>query len=332
MSQSDSPSIDLTDGQANAPVTEAEAEKLRAEKYNATIIWREDAHPELAKFRIRPDAGFAPFLPGQYVAIGLGNWEPRIADTQVEEVPEKRRRKIVRRAYSISCPLVDEAGNPVSVNSIDYLEFYVTLVRRASSPEGKPPALTPRLFGKKTGDRVVLEKKITGHYTLGEISPTDTVLMLGTGTGEAPHNAMAAELLANSHTGKIVIATSLRYKAHTGYMDQHARLMKAFPQYRYFPLTTREPENLDPAVSGFVGKQYLQKLWTSGELAEKSGDSFDPSNTHVFLCGNPAMIGYVPPGEEPPESPGMLPLLKKSGFVDDAKSSGPGHVRYEKYW
>jgi len=52
----------------------------------------------------------------------------------------------------------------------------------------------------------------------------------------------------------------------------------------------------------------------------------------VFLCGNPAMIGYVPPGADPPSTPGMLPLLRDAGFTDESDSSGPGTIRFEKYW
>ncbi len=108
--------------------------------------------------------------------------------------------------------------------------------------------------------------------------------------------------------------------------------MKRFPQYRYLPFTTRDPENLDPSHPKYVGKQYLQDLFTSGQLAEAAGDDLSPSNTHVFLCGNPAMIGYVPPGGQPLTKPGMLPILRDADSVTivmrtdrerfDSKSTG----------
>ncbi|MEM9585953.1 MAG: ferredoxin--NADP reductase [Planctomycetota bacterium] len=325
---------DPSDANARPPeaIDPKRAEELRAKFYNATLIDRRDVHDDLACFRVRPDAGVPQFKAGQYVAIGLGYWEPRLRGTQHEDVPEKRRQKVVRRAYSISCPLIDSQGKLTTHADIDYFEFYITLVREAATVVSKPPALTPRLFGLAAGDRLVVEKKVVGTYCLEGISPEDTVVMLGTGTGEAPHNAMLADLLSSGHTGRIVLATSARFRSDLGYLAQHQKLTSAYPHYRYLPLTTREVQNLDPTHPEFVGKQYLQALFTSGKLAEMADDPLDPSNTHVFLCGNPDMIGYVPPGGDPPERPGMLPLLREAGFRDDFDQPGPGCVRFEKYW
>ncbi len=315
----------------SAALDAEETAGLREKLYNATIVERIDVHDDLARFRIRPDAGVPPFEPGQYVALGLGNWEPRLEGTQPEEVAEKKLRKLSRRAYSIACPMMLD-GELAPVDSIDYFEFYITLVRQSDSPDKKPPVLTPRLFKLAAGDRIEVQKKITGHYTLGEIEPDDTVLMLGTGTGEAPHNAMVTKLLADNHRGTVVNVTSVRRSADLAYAVEHRELMNRFDNYRYLPFTTRDPENIDPNHPGYVGKQYLQDLFTSGQLAEAAGDPLSPENTHVFLCGNPAMIGYVPPGAEPPATPGMLPLLQEAGFSNEADCRGAGCIRFEKYW
>ncbi len=322
----------MSDTIDSAPLDAEEALQLREKLYNATIIERIDAHSELARFRIRPDNPIPPFKPGQYVALGIGNWEPRLHGTQKEEVPEKKLRKLSRRAYSISCPLLSPENRVAPVDTLDYLEFYITLVREAESPGASPPVLTPRLFKFGVGDRLEVQKKIVGTYTLENIGPDDNVLMLGTGTGEAPHNAMSAKLLADQHRGRVINVTSVRKRADLAYALEHATLMNSYPNYRYLPFTTRDPENLDPSHPEYVGKQYLQDLFVSGQLAEAAGVELVPSTTHVFLCGNPAMIGYVPPGAEPPEKPGMLPILREAGFTDDADASGPGTIRFEKYW
>jgi ferredoxin--NADP+ reductase len=322
----------LSDAIKSASLDVQETRQLRLKHYNATLIERIDVHADLARFRIRPDRPIPPFEPGQYVAVGIGNWEPRLEGTQQEQVPENKLRKLTRRAYSISCPLLGPDGQVAPVDSIDYLEFYITLVRAADSPEKKPPVLTPRLFKFSVGDRVEVQRKITGHYTLRDVGPDDTVLMLGTGTGEAPHNAMTAKLLGNHHRGRIINVTSVRSRSDLAYAVEHARLMDLFPQYRYLPFTTRDPENLDRSHPNFVGKQYLQDLFRSGQLAEAAGDDLSPAHTHVFLCGNPAMIGYVPPGAEPLKQPGMLSVLREAGFRDDGEASGPGTTRFEKYW
>lgn len=305
--------------------------ELKAKYYNATVVQRIDTHPDLARFRIRPDKPFPPFEPGQFVSLGIGNWEDRVEGTQEEELTEKDWAKCIQRAYSISCPMIGDQGKLTTVNDVDYLEFYVTLVRHAD-PGEPPPVVTPRLFGCGVGDRLLIGKKIVGNYTLGKIEPDDTILMLSTGTGEAPHNAMAAHLLSNDHRGRVINATSVRNRTDLAYTAEHATLMEQYSQYLYLPFSTRDPENLDSNHPGYVGKQYLQQLFVSGKLAEMANDSLDPKNTHVFLCGNPAMIGYVPPGADPPSTTGMLPLLKEAGFKDDHNYEGPGSIRFEKYW
>ena len=73
--------------------------------------------------------------------------------------------------------------------------------REGSGPD-EAASTRPRLFMLRgEGDRLNIGEKITGHYTLEHVKPGDTVLFLGTGTGEAPHNYMTWELLKNGHTG-----------------------------------------------------------------------------------------------------------------------------------
>ena len=95
------------------------------------------------------------------------------------------------------------------------------------------PALTPRLFMLEEGDRINIGEKITGHYTLDPVKPGDTVVFLGTGTGEAPHNYMLWDLLRRGHTGKILLACCVRYRRDLGYL-RHAR-----PLMRPVSRTTR---------------------------------------------------------------------------------------------
>lgn len=312
------------------PSLDTSFESLRSKHYNATLLQRQDVNDELFRIRIRPDKKFSPFEPGQYVAIGLGYWEKRIQPSQREDVPPEKWEKLVLRAYSISCPLIDSSGEVVTCNDLDHIELYVALVRGSDGSDMPPPSLTPRLFGLVEGDRIFMSAKISGKYTLAGVGPEDTVLMIGTGTGEAPHNAMVAELIRRRHQGKIVNVTSVRYHKDLGYLREHQLLMAKHPNYRYIPLTTREAENLNPSHPGYVGKQYIQDLVRTQELHRMAGDPLLPQNTHAFLCGNPAMIGFVPPGGAQLQQPGVLTLLQEAGFIRE--EAGCGHVRFEKYW
>ena len=173
-------------------MTPQEISELRKKYYNATVIKIMDAGEGLWRIRIQTDTPLQPYKPGQYSTIGLGYWEPRHPKAQVETLDPTKQNKLLRRAYSISHPMLDEqTGELIKTEKIDYYEFYITLVLQGDKPD-QPPAFTPRLFTLKEGDRVAFGPKVTGHYTMEsvDLSTQPTFLFLATGTGEAPHNAM----------------------------------------------------------------------------------------------------------------------------------------------
>jgi ferredoxin--NADP+ reductase len=212
------------------------------------------------------------------------------------------------------------------VTDCPYLEFYVSLIRHS---ELRPPELTPRLFALKEGDRLFVESHAAGRYTLEGVHDDDNVLFLATGTGEAPHNAMIADLLVNSHRGRIASALSVRYLKDAAYHVAHQELVRRYPKYKNLVVTTREAENLDPSHPRFCGKRFLQDLVVSVELAELTGILLDPARTQVFLCGNPAMIGIEKGGRIVPG--GMVAALSLRGFRLDEPHSR-GNIHAEHYW
>lgn len=297
-------------------------DELRAEHYNATITHFEPTHSDLWVLRVRPDHGDVTHLPGQYASLGLGFWEARIDDAEDDNLDE-RWDKMVRRSYSISSRMWDEHGYLTGDLDGDELEFYIVLVPPTSD---NVPGLTPRLACKRPGDRIYLGPKVAGRYTLSPVTdPSATLLFFSTGTGEAPHNAMIVELLRKAHHGPIVSAVSVRKWADLGYIDQHRRLEQLYPNYHYLPMPTREAD---------VPKQYLQDLIAKGVLEERFGITLDPVSTHMFLCGNPAMIGL--PAEVDgelryPEVTGVVQLLAERGFTIDHRKSR-GTIHFEEYW
>lgn len=296
-------------------------EELRAEHYNATITAFEPTHSDLWVLRVRPDRGGISHLPGQYASLGLGYWEDRIDDAEDPNLDE-RWDKLVRRSYSISSRMFDEYGYLVGVED-DELEFYIVLV--PPTPDNVP-GLTPRLALKRPGDRIYLGPKVAGRYTLAPVTdPEATVVFLATGTGEAPHNSMIVELFRKGHRGPIVSAVSVRRWADLGYLDKHRALERYHANYHYLPLPTREPD---------VPKRYIQDLIRDDVFAEQFGVKLDPSRTHVFLCGNPAMIGL--PEEVDgvlsyPEVTGVAELLVERGFTLDHRTRR-GNIHFEEYW
>ncbi len=301
---------------------------LKTKRYNATVASIRLANPDLMILRIHPDFPIPEYKMGQYTTIGLGQWEPRAPDCQPEEPKPDEEAKLIRRAYSISHPILNDAGRLVTDGELSYLEFYIVLVRKADKA---PPALTPRIFMLEEGDRLFLGEKIAGQYNLDAVQPTDNIVFLSTGTGEAPHNSLTWDLIRRGYTGRILSACCVRFKQDLAYLSLHETLMSRFPHYKYLSLTTREAQNTGQKV-------YVQDLITSGQLEDHLGAKLDPACTHVFLCGNPKMIG-VPDVDRAsgtvryPQPPGVIEILRAKGFrVDQHAQKIKGTIHYEEYW
>lgn len=312
-------------------MTPEEIAELRRRRYNGTVVYLRRANPELLMLRVRPDFGVPPHQPGQYTTLGLGKWEPRFPGCQDEVLGEGEEQRLVRRAYSISCPIIGDDGGLLDLDKVDWLEFYIVLVRDTEDP-ARAPGLTPRLFMLREGDRLQIGERITGHFTLEGVRPTDTVLLLSTGTGEAPHNYMLWELLKSGHRGRIVSVCCARRRADLGYLKTHDQLACEFPNYSYVPLLTREPESAGKKV-------YIQDLLTSGRMEQIIGGKLDPTTTHVYLCGNPKMIGVkvkdpVTGEHSYPTPVGAIEVLEKQfGFQSDNLSAKfRGTIHFEEYW
>src|SRR5947209_6148140 len=118
--------------------------ELRRKFYNATVVWLRKVHSDLMILRVRPDFPVPAHVPGQYSALALGYWEPRIPGCQEEELKPGDEARLVRRAYSLSSSILDEQGQLFDFALTDWVEFYIVLVR--DSGRAQPPGLTPRLF------------------------------------------------------------------------------------------------------------------------------------------------------------------------------------------
>jgi ferredoxin--NADP+ reductase len=307
----------------------AEIADLRTKRYNATVVALRKIHSDLMILRVRPDFPRPIHKPGQYSTLGLGFWEPRFPGCQDEILAPGEELKLARRAYSISCSVLSDQGELEDIEHTDWLEFYIVLVRESENP--RPPALTPRLFMLREGDRLYLGEKITGNFTLDPVKPGDSVVFLSTGTGEAPHNYLLWELLRRGHGGPILAACCVRYRRDLGYLPIQEELMRRYPRYRYLSLTTREAETVGHKV-------YIQDLITSGQLEQHLGRPLDSEHTHVYLCGNPKMIGVPVRNRETgvrsyPQPLGVIEILERRGFqTDQPQVKMKGNVHFEEYW
>ncbi len=304
-----------------------EIRALRERFYDATITEVIPCSPRVRILRVRPDAKPVSFTPGQYLALGLGAWEPRVDAGGSEVFPEGGEQELLVRHYSFSHPILDRGGAGLAApGSLDGYEFYVVLSDEGGT--GTEPRFSPRLFGLREGDRLHAGSEPAGEYSAAPVGPGEDAVFLATGTGEAPHNAILWELMSRHHTGRLASVVCAQRRADLGYAATHERLERLRPPYRYMTLTTREP--------GDAGrKRRIQDCFASGEMEKELGWKMDPARTHVFLCGNPGMIGipHRRPGSRIyPEPAGMIELLEARGFNSDPRAEGKVNIHYERFW
>jgi ferredoxin--NADP+ reductase len=241
----------------------------------AKISSRRDWAPGLATLGL--DARIGDFRPGQFVNLGL-----------------ELGGQLVRRAYSLASAPGAEA------------EIYLNEVE-----DGQ---LTPALFRLQIGDRVLLDGKPQGFFSLDWVPQADALWMVATGTGLAPFISMLRSGEPLQKFSRVVLVHGVRRAEQLSYATEIASL-SASNQGRLsrVPVVSREGD-----VEGVVHGRVTTAL-DSGELEQKAGLLLSPEHSHVMLCGNPKMIEDV------------SERLAQRGLRRHRQRK-PGHVTSERFW
>jgi ferredoxin--NADP+ reductase len=101
-----------------------------------------------------------------------------------------------------------------------------------------------------------------------------------------------------------------------GYRNELALVERDHANFTYIPSITRPADEKMPWQSE-TGR--MQEIWLRDLLRQRWGFSPSPDNTHVLLCGNPAMIDT------------MVEILSGQGYREHTKKS-PGNIHLERYW
>ena len=230
------------------------------ERYNASLIRREDAHESLATFWVRFDGDPTPFVSGQYMTIG-------VFTEGAPGTPPGLPPRIVQRPYSI-------ASDPDVAASEGY-EMYVRLVDGG--------AFTPLLWQLPVGHRM----RMIGPKGKFMLEPDDdrTHLFISSGTGNAPFVSMMKSTLREGRPRKAVFLNGVSYQRDLGYRE----LLEDWERSGGYPVTfvptvsrPSAPENA--GWSGRTGR--VESI--VGPVADELG--LTPDNTIAYICGNPDMI------------------------------------------
>jgi len=277
--------------------------------YNAKVVEKELIHEALGIFRIAyEDAEPRDFEPGQFTNLALLP-PPEVLAAQAAEkeaqgeqgTPQRRRRsrpRMIRRAYSIASAPSEKR----------WLEFYIVAV-----DEG---ALTPSIFDLEVGDRLFMDTKIKGHFTLKDVPDHKCLVTVATGTGLAPFLSMYQQYKDTpGRFDQFVFIHGVRHEQDLGYRAMLEQLAREDERVVYIPAVTR-PE---ASWQGYAGR--VTALFDDGGFAERAGGALDPERDHVFLCGNPAMIDQL-----------EAELVERDGFVVKSPRQKDGNLHFERYW
>lgn len=273
--------------------------------YNARLVEKELIHETLGIFRIAYEDGEPKdFEPGQFTNLALlPPPEVIAADAALAEQGERRRPariKLVRRAYSIASPPSEK----------HWLEFYIVAV-----DEG---ALTPRVFDIEIGDRLFMDPKIKGHFTITNVPDGKNLVTVATGTGLAPFLSMYHQYKDTpGRFNQFVFIHGVRVEEDLGYKDMLESLAKQDPRVVYLPAVSRAPDG--SAYAGYRGR--VTTMFSDGTYEQATGRPLDAEQDHIFLCGNPAMIDQL-----------EKELVERDGFVVKSPRQKDGNLHFERYW
>jgi ferredoxin--NADP+ reductase len=199
-------------------------------------------------------------------------------------------------------------GRPYSfVNAPDTSphEFYLVTV-----PDGP---LSPRLAALSAGDPVWLLRSANGFFTINEVPAADVLWCLATGTGLGPFLSILRTPDPWAKFGRVVLVHAVRHATELSYRAAIAAIGNAHPgAFTHIPMVSRE------AHPGALGGR-IPAAVVDGSLEFRAGTALSAENSHVMLCGNPAMVDET------------QAALAARGMRRHRRRE-PGHITVETYW
>ena len=207
--------------------------------------------------------------------------------------------QFVRIALDIDGERVARAFSFVNPPDDPVLEFYGVIV-----PEGP---LSPRLAKLKPGDALYIARNPAGFLVLAEVPDAETLWLVSTGTGIAPFLSLARTETLWRRFRNVVLVHAVRYARELTYREVIAKTGA-----RYVTFVSRES-----APGSLAGR--IPAAIADGRLEAAAGLELAPGNSHVMLCGNPAMLKDA------------TAALVSRGMRKHRRRA-PGHITVESFW
>ncbi len=228
-------------------------------------------------YSLRIDAPVEPFRAGQFTQLGLDIDGERVA-----------------RPYSF-----------VSAPDERLLEFHFIAI-----PQGP---LTDRLQALQSGDRIWVQARAAGYFTLSEVPDAPQLWLLATGTAIGVFISLLKTAELWTRFDQVVLAHAARTTAELAYRDEIAGFHSAHPgHFTYVPYVSREDTD-------FAIRDRIPITITDGRLEARAGLTLNAEQSQIMICGNPGMVKD------------SIQALEARGLRRNKRSS-PGQITTEHYW
>jgi ferredoxin--NADP+ reductase len=155
-------------------------------------------------------------------------------------------------------------------------EFYLVVV-----PDGP---LSSRLAALAPGDPVWLLRTANGFFSMGEVPDADVLWCFATGTGLGPFLSILRTPEPWEKFERVVLVHAVRHAVELTYRDVIDAIARAHAgAFTYVPIVSREAH--PGALAGRIPEAIRD-----GRLEARTGVALAAANSHVMLCGNPAMV------------------------------------------
>ncbi len=145
-------------------------------------------------------------------------------------------------------------------------------------------SLTASLSALQVGDALWVTADAGGIFTLETVQPTENLWLLATGTGLGVYLSILRTRTPWERFQRVILVHGVRQVADLAYQTLLAELQQQHGE-RLQVLAAVSREAHPDALSGRI-----TALLSSGELEAAAGATLTPTDSHVMLCGNSAMI------------------------------------------
>ena len=223
----------------------------------------------------------------------------------VRDFPSFTAGQFTRIALDIDGKRVARPYSLVNAPDDALLDFYSVLV-----DDG---LLSPALHKLTKGDGIYVADLVTGFLVIGEVPPEHKNLwLIATGTGLGPFLSILRTREVWDRFDQLVLIHAVRYAAELTYSRTIQDLLSRHANLRYISFVSREKWR-----HGLEGR--VPAALADGSLEGSTRLKMRPEDTHLMLCGNPAMLKDV------------QEVMKARGFKRNRRRD-PGHITTENYW